>query len=236
MRPEPGLPRISTRSPGPTSRRGGSSAMQPCRVSTRTASSVKRPAGSSLALDEAGAGLDGVELEQRLAEVHHPEQRRPPVGDGAGVVDEPAQRLLHLVEGADHHHQLAEAQPPGEIARRRHRRSGRPARPSRSRRSPRSGAPARRRSAAARATRVPRLASSPRRLVGLAVAERDALGALRALHQREAEIGLARVAVGPEPHQRAADPPGDERAGERHRGAPPRPCSRGSRGRGRRSG
>ena len=33
------------------------------------------------ALDEPGARLDGVEVEQRLAEVHHPEQRRPPVGD-----------------------------------------------------------------------------------------------------------------------------------------------------------
>ena len=236
VRPELGLPRISTRSPGPTSSCGGSSAMQPCRVSTRTASRVKRPCGSSPRSMQAGAGLDGVEVEQRLAEVHHAQQRRPPVGDGAGVVDEPAQRLLHLVEGAHDHHQLAEAQPPGEVAGRRHddredQRDPAVAGGDPGQAHPRHGNLPQHRDQGGEARLEPVAWS-----VGLAVAERDALGALRALHQREAELGLARVAARPRAAPAGGRPARRSASRTARRGAPPRPCSRGSRGRGRRSG
>ena len=57
-----------------------------------------------------------VDVDQRLAEGRDPEQGRAPVGDRAEIIDEPAQRLLHLIEGADHHHQFAERQVAGEKA------------------------------------------------------------------------------------------------------------------------
>ena len=73
--------------------------------------------------ERAGRGVD--ELDPRLDVVKHvgrhhgaaeagdAQQRRPPIRDRAEIVDEPAQRRLHLVEGADRHHQAAE----GEVAR-----------------------------------------------------------------------------------------------------------------------
>ena len=179
-------------------------------------------------VDQAGACLDGVEVEQSLPEVHHPEQGCAPVGDRAGIVDEPAQRLLHLVEGADHHHQLAEAQPPGEVAGRRHHdredqrhpaiAGGHPGQPH-----PRKSDLPHHRDQRAEA-RV-----QPAPALRLAVAERDALGPLRPLDQREAEVRLAGVAVGARAAP-AAGPPARRSASRRaRRSAPPRPCSRGSR-------
>ena len=43
--PPPARPRISTRSPGATSKRGSASRTRPCRVSTARSSSVSRPSG-----------------------------------------------------------------------------------------------------------------------------------------------------------------------------------------------
>ena len=63
VRPELGLPWISTRSPGPTSKRGGASAiaavprLDPDRVEDEAVLRVAR------SLDQAGAGLDRVEIE-----------------------------------------------------------------------------------------------------------------------------------------------------------------------------
>ena len=56
---------------------------------------------------------------ERLAEARDAQQRRAPVGDGAEVVDEPAQRRLRLREGGGRHHQAAEGDLAGEVERRR---------------------------------------------------------------------------------------------------------------------
>ena len=57
----------------------------------------------------------GFHQHQRLAEIGDAHQRRLPVGDGAEIVDIPAQRRIDLVEGTDRHHQPAKGQIPGEI-------------------------------------------------------------------------------------------------------------------------
>ncbi len=54
---------------------------------------------------------------QGLAQRDDAQQGRPPVGDPRKVVDEPAERLLHLVERTDHHDQPAKGQAAAEVAR-----------------------------------------------------------------------------------------------------------------------
>ena len=58
-----------------------------------------------------------VDLEHRRAEGGNAQQGCAPVGDAADIVDEPAQRGMHLVERADRHHQPAETHVAGEIDR-----------------------------------------------------------------------------------------------------------------------
>ena len=60
-------------------------------------------------------GLHRIECRQRAIEAGDAEQRGAPVGDGGKVADVPAQRALHLVEGADDQHQLADGHVAGEI-------------------------------------------------------------------------------------------------------------------------
>src|SRR5271166_5569751 len=56
--------------------------------------------------------------QDRFAETRHPQQGRPPVGNVGEVVHEPAQRGLHLIEGADDHHQLPKAHAALKVGRR----------------------------------------------------------------------------------------------------------------------
>ena len=59
-------------------------------------------------LDPACLAAKLVNLDKGQTEARDPKKRGAPVGDRAKIVDEPAQRLLHLIEGADSHHQSAE--------------------------------------------------------------------------------------------------------------------------------
>jgi hypothetical protein len=71
------------------------------------------------ALDEPDAArfmARRLELGKRFMKGDDAQQRRPPVGDLRKAVDEPSQRMLHLIEGADRHHQLAERQRAMEVA------------------------------------------------------------------------------------------------------------------------
>ena len=65
------------------------------------------------ALDEPDAArfvAQCLEFRERVMKGDHAQERRPPVGDLRETVDKPPERLLHLIEGADCHHQLAERQ------------------------------------------------------------------------------------------------------------------------------
>src|SRR3984957_18453572 len=47
--------------------------------------------------------------QDRFSEPGHTQKRRPPVCEVGEIVHEPSKSRLHLVEGADNHHQFAEA-------------------------------------------------------------------------------------------------------------------------------
>src|SRR5882762_1935981 len=66
---------------------------------------------AGFAWDEGDATLDVVQhidVDDRTAEARDAQQGRAPIGDGAEIVHEPAQRGLHLYERARRHHQAAE--------------------------------------------------------------------------------------------------------------------------------
>ena len=66
--------------------------------------------------DAGSAVIFGIEIGKPVAEARDAQERRTPVGNSGEIVDEPAQRILHLVEGTDHHHQAAQRQAASEEA------------------------------------------------------------------------------------------------------------------------
>ena len=175
-------------------------------------------------LDLALTFADLVDRHQRRAEARDAQQRRPPVGDAGEIVGEPSQRLLHLVEGADDHHQLAEGHVAVEIRRRgdQDRRDDR--QPTETRRHARQ--PGRRQDDLIED--LDDAAEDPIEallLVGFAAVERDAFDLLVDPHQREAKLRLAGVALGIQMDQRTADAPTHQRGDRRNRAARTTPCS-----------
>src|SRR5436190_5780272 len=61
--------------------------------------------------------LEGIEIEQSLAEAYHTPGGCSPIREPSGIVNEPAQRLLDLIESANHHHQLSKRQVSREVGR-----------------------------------------------------------------------------------------------------------------------
>ena len=157
-------------------------------------------------LDPAHVAVRQVERKETVAESDHAQQGGPPIGNPREVVDEPAQRLLDLVEGPHDHHQTAQRQAPAEVAGCRDRdgyddrepaiAGGYPGEPGQSgRKSAHAGHDAIHGS----------IQGSP--FVGFAAVEPDTLGALADANEGEAELGFATVAVGIQLDQRAANPP-----------------------------
>src|SRR5262245_7101582 len=62
--------------------------------------------------------LEGIEIEQSSTKAYHAPGGCAPICEPSGVVNEPAQCLLHLIECANHHHQLPKGQVSREIGRR----------------------------------------------------------------------------------------------------------------------
>ena len=151
--------------------------------------------------------------DERLADRHDPQQRGPPVGDARQVVDEPAQGRLHLLEGADHHHQPAERHAALEVARRGDQDRHDERAPAVAGGDPgQTGEPARQ-VAHDVDERLDRAVERPA-LVRLAAVERDRLRVLVGPHQAEPQRRLAGVALAVEPDQRPADAPGEVGAAE----------------------
>jgi hypothetical protein len=125
--------------------------------------------------------------------------------------NEPPQRGLHLIEGADDHHEAAEREVAAEIAGRGHDQRKDDRHPAIA-----GGDPGETRECAGQAAHgfddgAGRLVEGTA-LVGLAAIEGDALGGFADPDQREAELGLALVAVGVQLDQRRPDLPGQPRA------------------------
>ncbi len=119
VRPAPGAPLISTRSPGPIS------TMRVVQLGAAAGRRDLEPGKYQLvlrALHDVDALFHLVQHIGHLhggAEIRDAQQGRAEIGDAADVVDEPAQRLMHLVEGADRHHQAAKGEVARKIGRRR---------------------------------------------------------------------------------------------------------------------
>ena len=141
-------------------------------------------------------------------------QRGAPVGDGGELIDKPAQRGLHLVEGADHHHQPAQRQRTAEIAGRGDQRRHDDGEPAIARSDP--GQPRHGTGQFAHGgDDAVDVALELTALVALAVIERDALGTFADADEREAQFRFARIELGVEADQRQADAPGQQRADQR---------------------
>ena len=67
--------------------------------------------------DAARCLAEVIHAQDRLPESRHAQKRRPPVRKVGEIVDEPSKSRLHLIEGADNHHQFAEAYVASEIGR-----------------------------------------------------------------------------------------------------------------------
>ncbi len=149
-----------------------------------------------------------------IAQPDDAQERGAPVGDPREVVDIPAQRLLHLVEGADHHDQPPEGQAPGEVTGRRDQNRRNQREPAVAR-----GHPGQSREVAGQLSHhghdaIDRVIEDPA-LLRFAAMERDALGILADADQGKAELRLAGITGGIERDQRAADPPGEPGTAER---------------------
>jgi hypothetical protein len=55
-------------------------------------------------------------MDHRLSEARDPQQSGAPIGDGAKIIDEPSQSLLHLNESTDDHHQPAKGKIATEVS------------------------------------------------------------------------------------------------------------------------
>ena len=150
------------------------------------------------------------------AEARDAQQRRAPVGDGAEIVDEPAQRGLHLHEGAGRHHQAAEGQVAREIERRRREDRRHQREPAVAGGDPgeigESGD-----QAAHGLENGGEIDLDAARLVRLARGERDRIDVLVHPHQRKAQVRLARVALRIAIDQVASHPIAQQRSGARRR-------------------
>ena len=194
--------------------------VQPVGVATCRFSKVTLVGGRLDELDTVLRRPEPVHGHHHLTETRDAQQRGPPVGDRAEIVDEPPQSLLHLIEGADGHHQRAEGKIAGEVSRScdHDRRDDRE--PAVACRDP--GEPgARVDDPPHDAENVLELDSKALLLILFAAAERHGVDMLVEAHQREAQFGLLSVALGIELDQRAADAPTEPGTGARGgQGAP----------------
>ena len=165
-------------------------------------------------LDATRVGADSVDRRERVAKGHDALKRRAPVGDLRQIVDEPAQGGLHLIEGADHHHERPEAHMAAEIPRRRDHDRHHEREPAIAGRDPGEAREAAREAGHHGHHAVDRLVEQAA-LIRLAVVQHDAVGVLVDPDEGHAQVGLAAVALGIERNQRAADAPGEQRAAER---------------------
>src|SRR4051794_5095917 len=74
----------------------------------------------SIERNRAGSFGFGIEFDQSVAESRDAQKRRAPIGYPGEVVDEPAERVLNLIERTRHHHEAAESEASAEEAGRRH--------------------------------------------------------------------------------------------------------------------
>jgi hypothetical protein len=144
---------------------------------------------------------------QGIAQRHDAQERGAPVGDPRKVVDVPAQRLLNLVESADHHHQPAEGQATAEVTRRRDQDRRDQREPAVPRGHPGQPGEAVREFPHDRRDAIDWLIEDPA-LLGFAAIERYALGIFTDADQGKAQLRLASVARRIECDQGATDPPG----------------------------
>ncbi len=164
------------------------------------------------AISEVDATLDRMQyvgLYHGAAEIGDTQERGPPIGDGAEILDEPLQRVLHLVEGADRHHQAAEGKVAGEIDGRGdedRRHDGDPAiagcHPCQSDHAVDD--------AARRVKHGIEIDLDAALLIRLAAEECDGIDMLIDAHQREAQLGFASIALGIAGDKRATDPIADQ--------------------------
>ena len=161
-------------------------------------------------LDLALTFADLFDCHQHLAEARNAQERRPPVGDAGEIVGEPSQRLLHLVEGADDHHQFSEGHGAEEIRGRGDKDWRDDRQPTEARRHARQ--PGRRNDDLLEdlddAAKDPIEALL---LVGFAAVEGDALDFFVHAHEREAKLRLPRVTLRVQVDQRTADAPTQQR-------------------------
>ena len=121
---------IKTRSRGPISTRASFKVMQPVGDMMLTSSMRNFVVGRRHELDAARAFSEPINLDEGEAKAANTNERRPPVGDRRGVINEPAQRLLHLRERPDGHEQSAKSEIAEKVSGRRHddgRDDGKPA-------------------------------------------------------------------------------------------------------------
>ena len=133
-------------------------------------------------------------------------QRRAPVGDRTEIVDEPPQSLLHLIKGADGHHQCAKGKIAREVSRscdNDRRDDGEPAVAGRD-----PGEPSGRGNDLPHdAENVLELASETLIFIFFTAIERHSVDVFVEAHKRETQLGLLRVAFAIQLDQRAADAP-----------------------------
>jgi hypothetical protein len=150
--------------------------------------------------------------DDRFSEGRHAQERGAPICDAGEIVDEPAERRLHLIERADHHHELAEIHRTLQVGRCRHqdRRDDRePAVAGGDPRQPRHGAD----DAARDFENSFEYRAEALSLIGLAAVQGYAFDLFVDAHQGEAKIRFSRVALGIETNQRATHEPTHERCG-----------------------
>ena len=114
--PLPDSPTMSTCSPGPISTCRSLSIVQPLGVAIcRFSKTHLSPDASTNSMRFSVApSLSMVTTISRKLAMRN--QSGAPVGDGAEIIDEPPQGLLHLNEGADDHHQCAEGKIAAEVS------------------------------------------------------------------------------------------------------------------------
>ena len=162
--------------------------------------------------------LPSVHLDEGQTEARDAQKRGPPIGDRAKIINKPPQRLLHLIEGPDRHHQSAQRHTARKIAGRRHDKWRHDREPSIT-----GGDPG---EACYPANEPPHhqkdlieLAVQIILFIGFAAIKGNGLGLFVDPHESETQIRLARVAFGVECNQRAPHAPaykgGDAGIGQR---------------------
>ena len=162
-------------------------------------------------LDATRVRADRVDRREGITKRHDAQKRGAPVGDLRQIVHEPAQGGLHLIEGADHHHERAKAHIAVEITRRRDHDRHHHREPAIAGRDPGEAREAAREAGHHGDHAVDRLVEKAA-LIRLAIMQHNAVGVLVDAHERDAQIGLPCIALGIERNERAADVPGEQRA------------------------